>query len=68
MIQEGYEIAGSSEETLEQLRTQGYANLEFGLGRPACEELFTGFKHLVALTEEPGGDKIVHALTFTRTT
>lgn len=57
-------IAVTSAEAREQLSQQGYANVDFPLGKQACGELFDNFKSFVALCEEPGGEKLAHAVTF----
>lgn len=61
---DSFEIALTQDEVREQLHGRGYANLDFHLGKSACQELFGTFKDFVRLCDEPGGDKLKQALSF----
>lgn len=63
---ERVEIASTPSEVREQMQDQGYANLDFALDSRQRNSLFRSFKNFVQLTQEPGGEKLVDALTYRR--
>ncbi len=54
----------SDQDITQSLKTIGYANLPFALGKGACQELFSRFSDFVDLCNEPGGEELVEAVTF----
>lgn len=52
------------DELVSEWQEQGFANLPFGLGKAACQELFAHFKNFADLCAEPDGKKFERAVTY----